>query len=179
MIIQPTIYDVTLRKLSYLKPVVFDGGRYAITQRRMHDFNDSIDPLVIFREIKTTGRRTDDMVTIADSLYVENTNHDFICLVMSSMEDYNRIVFTDTAMIARGTVNPLRFLRYKLNGVRVADDRYLPQPDIELRDTKGNMNLVFEVNKTTLNLGMGRNRAEIDALLDQFRAIDANPDMML
>lgn len=179
MIIQPTIYDVTLRKLSYLKPVVFDGGRYAITQRRMHDFNDSIDPLVVFREIKTTGRRTDDMVTIADSLYVENTNHDFICLVMSSMEDYNRIVFTDTAMIARGTVNPLRFLRYKLNGVRVADDRYLPQPDIELRDTKGNMNLVFEVNKTNLNLGMGRNRAEIDALLDQFRAIDANPDMML
>ena len=49
MIIQPTIYDVTLRKLSYLKPVVFDGYRYAITQRRMHDFNDSIDPLTPFR----------------------------------------------------------------------------------------------------------------------------------
>lgn len=179
MIIQPTIYDVTLRKLSYLKPVVFDGSRYAITQRRMHDFNDSIDPLVPFRQIKKTSRNTDDIVTISDSLYVENPGHDFICLVMSSLENYNRIIQADTFLIARGTVNPLRFLKYKLDGVRLTDKRYLPQPDVELRDTHGDMNLSFEIGKTRLNLGMGRNRAEIDALLSEFRAIDSNPDMML
>lgn len=179
MIIQPTIYDVTARSLTYLRPVVFDGFRYAATQRRMYDFNDSIDPLTPFRQVKQTSRRTDDFVTIADSLYVENTNHDFLCVVMSSLENYNRIVHADTFLIARGTVNPLRFLNYSLRGAAMTDERFLPQPDVQLRDSRGCMNLVFEVAKSRLNPALGRNRAEIDAMTGEFRAIERNPDMTL
>lgn len=121
MIIQPTIYNVTDRHLSYLKPVVFDGKRYAITQRRMYDWHENLDSLTRFRTVKQTSRRTDDVVLISDSLYVANPKDDFMCVVMTSLENYNRIIYADTFMIARGTVNPLRFLNYSLKGYDMTD----------------------------------------------------------
>jgi len=179
MIIQPTIYNVTERRLSYLKPVVFDGHRYAITQRRMYDWKEELDSLTPYRTVKRTSRRADDVVLISDSLYVRNPKDDFMCVVMSSMENYNRIVYADTFMIARGTVNPLRFLNYSLKGYELTDERYLPQPEVHLRDSEGDMNLIFEVGKSNLNMALGRNAAEIDAMLDEFRAIENDPDMTL
>lgn len=179
MIIQPTIYNVTKRRLDYLEPVVFDGHRYAITQRRMLDWDESKDPLTPYRTIKTTSRRKDDQVTISDSLYVDNPSDDFMCLVMTSMENYNRVVYADTFMIARGTVNPLRFLGYSLQAYDLDDEAYMPQPDIYLRDTNGDVNLTFDLGKSTLNPDLGDNRAELDKMLDEFRAIQNDPDMTL
>lgn len=179
MIIQPTIYNVTTRHLSYLKPVVFDGKRYDITQRRMYDWKGELDPLDSCRTVKQTSRRTDDVVLISDSLYVKNPKDDFMCVVMSSMENYNRIVYADTFMIARGTVNPLRFLNYSLKGYEMTDERYLPQPEVHLRDTEGDMNLSFEVGKAQLDMTLGDNASEIEALLGEFRAIENDPDMTL
>ncbi len=179
MIIQPTIYNVSTRHLSYLKPVVFDGKRYAITQRRMYDWKEDLDSLTPYRTVKNTGRRTDDVVLISDSLYVENPKDDFMCVVMSSMENYNRIVYADTFMIARGTVNPLRFLNYSLKGYEMTDERYLPQPEVHLKDSEGDMNLVFEVGKSKLDMSMGDNAREIDAMLNEFRVIENDPDMTL
>ncbi len=179
MIIQPTIYNVTERHLYYLKPVVFDGYRYAITQRRMYDWDEKLDSLTPFRGVKHTNRRTDDVVLISDSLYVKNPKDDFMCVVMSSMENYNRVVYADTFMIARGTVNPLRFLSYSLKGYEMTDERYLPQPEVFLRDSQGDMKLVFEVGKSNLDMGLGDNASEIEAMLGEFRAIENDPDMTL
>ncbi len=179
MIIQPTIYNVTERHLSYLKPVVFDGHRYAITQRRMYDWNEKLDSLTPYRTVKHTSRRTDDVVLISDSLYVPNPKDDFMCVVMSSLENYNRIVYADTFMIARGTVNPLRFLNYSLKGYDMTDERYLPQPEVFLRDSEGDMKLVFEVGKSNLDMSLGDNASEINAMLNEFRAIENDPDMTL
>ena len=179
MIIQPTIYNVTDRHLSYLKPVVFDGKRYAITQRRMYDWHENLDSLTRFRTVKQTSRRTDDVVLISDSLYVANPKDDFMCVVMTSLENYNRIIYADTFMIARGTVNPLRFLNYSLKGYDMTDERFLPQPEVHLRDSKGDMNLIFKVGKSDLDMSMGNNAAEIGAMLGEFRTIENDPDMAL
>lgn len=179
MIIQPTIYNVTERHLYYLKPVVFDGHRYAITQRRMYDWDEKLDSLTQYRTVKRTSRRTDDVVLISDSLYVKSPKDDFMCVVFSSMENYNNIVYADTFMIARGTVNPLRFLNYSLKGYEMTDERFLPQPEVFLRDSEGDMNLVFEVGKSNLNLSLGDNASEIDAMLGEFRSIENDPDMTL
>ena len=179
MIIQPTIYNVTRRHLSYLKPVVFDGHRYAITQTRMLDWDPSLDPLTPYREVKRTGRRTDDYVTIQDSLYVDNPKEDFMCVVMTSLENYNRVVYADTFMIARGSVNPLRFLSYDLRGYNLTDEQYLPQPEVFLRDSKGDINLVFEVGSSKLDLSMGNNASEIEKMAGEFRVIENDPDMTL
>lgn len=179
MIIQPTIYNVTRRHLSYLSPVVFDGHRYAITQKRMLDWDSELDPLTPYREVKRTGRRTDDYVTIQDSLYVDNPKEDFMCVVMTSLENYNRVIYADTFMIARGSINPLRFLAYDLKGYELTDEQYLPQPEVFLRDSQGDINLVFQVGKSNLDLSMGDNASEIGKMLEEFRVIENDPDMTL
>lgn len=97
MIIQPAIYNVTTKTINYLKPVVFDGRRYDITQRRMLDWDGEKDPLHNFVQVKQSSRRTDDTIYIVDKLHVDNPKHDFLCVVMSSMENYNKIIYTDRA----------------------------------------------------------------------------------
>lgn len=179
MIIQPAIYNVTTRTVHYLKPVVFDGRRYDITQRRMLDWNEEKDPLHNFTKVKQSGRRTDDTIYIVDRLHVDNPKNDFLCVVMSSMENYNRIIYTDTTQIARGTKNPLRFLSYSLNGIVLTDENFIPKPEVQLRDASGEVKLVFNVGKSNLDLSLGNNAAELEKMLSEFRTIQADPDMML
>lgn len=179
MIIQPTIYNVTRRHLSYLAPVVFDGSRYAVTQKRMLDWEPGNDPLTPYRKVKRSGRRSDDYVTIQDSLYVDNPKEDFMCVVMTSLENYNRVIYADTFMIARGSVNPLRFLSYDLKGYELTDEQYLPQPEVFLRDSKGDINLAFQLGKSNLDLSLGDNASEIGKMLEEFRVIENDPDMTL
>lgn len=179
MIIQPAIYNVTTRTMNYLTPVVYDGRRYDITQRRMYDWKAERDPLHEFVQVKRSGGRTDDTVYIADKLYVDNPKNDFLCVVMSSMESYNGIVYADTTQIARGTKNPLRFLSYSLNGVTLTDENFIPKPEVQLRDASGEVHLVFALGKSELDMTMGDNAAELEKMLEEFRTIQADPDMML
>ncbi|MDE7388291.1 MAG: hypothetical protein K2M97_03445 [Muribaculaceae bacterium] len=178
MIIQPALYNVDRRTVSYATPVVFDGRNYAKTQKRMYDwFKDDNDPLTTYQEIKSRGAENE--VFISDSIYVENPNEQFILLMMSSLEDYNRIKYVDTFDIARGTVNPLRFMKYSLDGVAMNEDQFIPSPEVELCDAAGEMNLLFPVGRSELLLELGNNAAEIDALIGEFRTIEADPDMTL
>ncbi len=179
MIIQPAIYNVTTRTVNYLKPVVFDGFRYNATQHRMLDWDASKDPLNDFVHVKKTSRRADDTIFISDKLRVENPHHDFMCVVISSMEDYNRIIYADTTRIARGTVNPLRFLSYSLNGVVMTDENYIPKPEVQLRDASGQVRLVFALGSPKLDLSMGDNTAEMNKMLREFEIIQSDPDMTL
>lgn len=179
MIIQPAIYNITRRERMFMRPIVFDGQRYAITQERMYDWVPEKDPLYPYVQIKKTGRRTDDVFTITDSVYVANPNDDFRCDIMTSLESYNDIVYADTIMIARGTINPMRFLSYSIKGSPVVDEEFFPTPEMQLRDTKGNVRLTFPVGRSNLNMELGDNRAEMDRLLEQLHEIENNPDMTL
>ncbi len=179
MIIQPAIYNVSRRHVSYLTPVVFDGWRYASTQKRMLDWDMNKDPLKPYQQIKTSGRKAENTIYLIDSLYVEDPGEDFMCVIMSSLEDYNKIIYADTFEIARGTVNPLRFLNYSLDGVGMNEEKYYPMPEMELRDTDGEMNLLFAVGKSNLDLSMGDNARELNTLVGEFATIANDPDMML
>ena len=179
MIVQPAIYNVTRNEIMYMRPVVFDGHRYAITQQRMHDWDNTKDPLTPYIQVKHTGRRADDVLTLHDSVYVKNPKDDFRCDVMSSLETYNSVIYTDTFVIARGTVNPLRFLSYSLKGSPVTDERFFPAPEMQLRDTRGEMQLAFQVGKSNLDLTLGNNRSEMNRLSEQLREIENNPDMAI
>ena len=53
LIIQPEMINVTRRKMQYMRPVVFDGRRYHITQERMYDYDISKDPLARFSEVRS------------------------------------------------------------------------------------------------------------------------------
>lgn len=179
MIIQPAIYNVTRKHVSYLNPVVYDGWRYAVTQERMYDWDAAKDTLNAYQQVKHTSRKAENTVYLIDSLFVENPKDDFMCCVLSSLENYNRIIYADTFEIARGTVNPLRFLEYSLDPMTMNEEKFLPTPEVELRDANGEMHLLFPVGKSNLDLALGNNGAEMESLLGEFRTIENDPDMAL
>lgn len=179
MIVQPTIANVTKGIVTPLRPLVFDGKRYAITQERMHDWNRNNDPLTPFVTIAGSRETLGNVLTINDSLYVDNPEQDFRCDLYSIMEDYNRIYYSDTVTIARGTVNPLRFLAYDLKGKMVDEEEFFPTPEMQLRDSRGDVNLTFQLGKSNLDMNLGKNSSEVSRLIAMLKNIENDPGTAL
>ncbi len=179
VVIQPVLHNATRKTHVFMDPKVFDGQEYAMTQERMYDFDLKQDPLTDFVEVKKSNSRTDDYVLYADSVYVDNPNDDFRCDLVVSIEDYLNILYRDTSEVAKGTVNPLRHLEFNFKGAPVTDEKFFPQPEVQLRDSKGDVNLIFKVNKANLDLDEGNNRAELMALRERLQEIENDPDAKL
>lgn len=179
LVLQPSIYDVTLKKRLLMRPVVFDGDTYNTTQRRMYNYDMDQDPLHEYIRVKNTSSRKDDVIAYHDSIYIEYLQHDYRADVHLAMENYRDIIYRDSFSIARGTVNPLRFLEYKFSAFNLTDEKYLPKPVMQLRDTKGEVNLTFLVGKADLDDKNPQNQVEIDRLNQELHAIENNPDASL
>lgn len=179
LIIQPALYNVTASHMWYLKPVVYDGFRYNITQDRMHDFNAGHDPLNPYVTVTHDRVNGNDIISWSDSVYLANPDHDFHCDMLMAMEDYNKVFYRDTTTIARGIVNPLRFFQYNLEGMELADSSKFPSPEMQMRDTKGDVMLTFRVGESKLDMSQGNNESEMNALIRQLREIEDNPDAAL
>ena len=179
LVLQPSIYDVTQKKRLLLRPVVFDGGTYNTTQRRMYDYNIEQDPLHEYIQVKTTSSRNGDIIAYHDSIYIEYLQHDYRADVHLAMENYRAIIYRDSFSIARGTVNPLRFLEYKFSAFNLTDEKYLPKPVMQLRDTKGEVNLTFVVGKADLDDKNPQNQVELNRLNQELHAIEMNPEASL
>lgn len=179
VIVQPIIANVTKNQLSSLRPLVFDGRRYAITQERMYDWDRNADPLTPYVTVSGSKSTLGNVLTISDSLYVDNPEQDFRCDLYSIMEDYNRIYYSDTVTIARGTVNPLRFLSYDLKGKFVDEKEFFPTPEMQLRDNRGDVNLTFQLAKSKLDMNLGQNSQEVARLISMLKSIENDPGTAL
>lgn len=179
LVVQPALYNVTAKKKWYLKPIVYDGQRYHYTQDRMLDHDVDLDPLYKFSQIRQKSNNNYDIVMWRDSVYLENPNHDFHCDMLMAIENYNRILYRDTTTIARGTVNPMRWFQYSLDATQVTDSAFFPTPEMQMRDTKGNIMLTFRVNDAKLYMDEGNNREEMDRLLGQLHEVESDPDAAL
>lgn len=182
IIVQPSIYCVTTSQLYYLTPKVIDGPKYAITQERMYDWDKNLDPLMPYQIIKTSdeiSHAPGNTVLIRDSIEVPNPHADFLGLAFMSIEDYNKVFYTDTLEFAQGTKNPLRLMQYKLNPVYMTDPEYIPIDQPEYRASGGKMDLIFPVNGTTLDMSLGNNQAEINKLLADLSRFDSDPTYTL
>lgn len=179
LIIQPALYNVTASNMWYLKPVVYDGFRYDITQERMHDFNAEQDPLRPYVTVTHDRSNGNDIILWSDSVYLANPDHDFHCDMLMAMEDYNKVFYRDTTTIARGIVNPMRFFQYKLEAKEISDSTKFPTPEMQMRDTKGDVMLTFRVGESTIDMSQGDNAREMNALISQLREIEDNPDAAL
>lgn len=178
LIIQPFIYDVTDKRRSELAPFVFDGKQYSVTQERMYGFDISKDPLYTYIEVQTQ-RKDGELIPYHDSLYVANPKHDFRADVLMSLENYKHILYTDSFVIARGTVNPLRFFEFNLSSANLDDEQHIPKPALQLRNDKGEIELTFEPGKSSINLDDAKNFSEVSQLRQRLRAIEADPNCQL
>ena len=178
LIVQPTLYNITRKKGVLLKPVVTDGREYTLTQERMYEFdlkNDPLEPYIRKSEMSQNG----ELVAYHDSAYIENLKEDFRADIRLSLENYNRILFTDSFQIARGLVNPLRFFEYKLKAKNITDECYFPKPELQLRNDRGEVELSFLPGKADINDRDPKNASELAKLRERLSSIETNPDAKL
>ena len=178
LIVQPTLYNITRKKGVLLKPVVTDGREYTLTQERMYEFdlkNDPLEPYIRKSEMTKNG----ELVAYHDSAYIENLKEDFRADIRLSLENYNRILFTDSFQIARGLVNPLRFFEYKLKAKNITDECYFPKPELQLRNDRGEVELSFLPGKVDINDRDPKNASELAKLRERLSSIETNPDAKL
>ena len=178
LIVQPTLYNITRKKGVLLKPVVTDGREYTLTQERMYEFdlkNAPLEPYIRKSEMTKNG----ELVAYHDSAYIENLKEDFRADIRLSLENYNRILFTDSFQIARGLVNPLRFFEYKLKAKNITDERYFPKPELQLRNDRGEVELSFLPGKADINDRDPKNASELAKLRERLSSIETNPDAKL
>lgn len=180
LVVQPVMNNVTQKTQTLMRPLVLDGREYNRTQRRMYDYDlngDSLAPYIVMRNDSTRNKKlNNDIIYYHDSVYVENVKNDFNCDVMMAIEDYRRILYRDTTVIARGTVNPLRFLDIPLAGKEINEESYYPKAEMQLCENKGDINLHFEIGRSNLDLSDAHNRTEIKRLQEQLRSIAEDAD---
>lgn len=179
LVVQPSIYDITLKERKYMLPLVFDGREYNITQKRMYDYDIERDPLHDFITVKETGKRKSDLITYHDSLYVDFVDHDYRADVYMALEGYNKVIYRDTFSIAQGVVNPLRFFEYSLPARNLTDSAYIPIAEMQLMDSKGSVNLNFLIGKAVLDDKNPTNRTELERLGNELRHIENDKDASL
>ena len=179
LVVQPVLNNATRKQVTLMKPMVYDAREYNETQNRLYNFdlNDSLagDPLARYITVKSEQTREkgrpNDIIGYNDSIYVEHVKDDFSCDVYMAIENYNRILYRDTTIIARGTVNPLRFLDYSFAAHELTDSAYFPKKEVQLRDSQGKVNLRFPVGKAVFDSNDPQNASEIDKLRQQIETI--------
>lgn len=186
LVVQPVIYNVTRREEQLMRPMVYDARTYNRTQDRLYDYRmDEADgdPLAQYVVVKTPERRekgrTNDIIGYADSAYVQHVKDDYTCNVYMAIENYNRIIYRDTTIIAQGTVNPLRWLDYSFAASLLADTAYWPKPEVQMRDSRGEVNLRFPINKAKFDDNDPNNVAEISKMREQIEQISSDKDATL
>ena len=161
LVVQPVLNNATRGELKAMRPMVYDAREYNRTQDRLYSFNMA------------------DIIGYADSIYVEHVKDDFSCDVYMAIENYNRILYRDTTIIARGTVNPLRWLDYRFATRPITDPYFLPKPETQMRDSKGEVKLRFPIGKWTFNADDPQNAAEVEKLRQQIDLIAQQKDATL
>ena len=184
-IFQPTLYNATLKDTSYFRPVVIDGENYHINQQRYFAFDSSKDRLADY-VVTNELNQTDHIYAYKDSLYIAPTDmdHDYRsdCYIginglfrketalLGSKSDY-----TDTLVIAKGTVNPLRFLEYSIDPQELTDTTLIPKPEMKLLMDAGVSKINFVLGKAKVDEKDLESVQNINSIKEKLQAIVNNP----
>lgn len=174
LVMQPYVYNETKKQKFFLKPISLDGREYNITQTRMYDFDINRDPLAQY-----IVRKKGERVPYVDSLYMENCNDLWRCDAIQTVEDYERILFADTVVIANGIVNPLKFLKFDFAGGLLTDQAFYPLDEPQLRDDRAQMNLKFPLGKASLDMRDSATVADLTLLKMKLKDLEGNQDAQL
>ena len=183
-IFQPALYNATLKDTSYFRPVVIDGENYHINQQRYFGFDASKDKLADY-VVTNELNQTDHIYAYKDSLYIAPTDfdHDYRsdCYIginglfrketsmLGAKPDYS-----DTIVIAKGTVNPLRFLEYNIDPQDLTDTNYIPKPEMKLLMDAGVSKINFVVGKAKVDDKDPESVQNLNSIKEKLQAIVNN-----
>ena len=183
-IFQPVLYDATLKDSTYFRPVVIDGFNYHINQQRYFSFDSSKDRLadyVVTNELS----QNDNIYSYKDSLYVDpkNVNNDFRsdCYIAinglfkrDSSRPGAKKDYEDTLLIAKGTVNPLRFIEYNIDPQELTDTNLIPKPEMKLLMDAGVSKINFVLGKAKVDENDAESVQNIQSIKQKIQAIVNN-----
>lgn len=154
-IFQPALFNATLKDTTYFRPVVIDGENYHVNQQRYFSFDASQDKLADYL-VTNELSKTDHIYSYKDSLYVAPTDldHDYRadCYIGINGLFYNgKSDYTDTLVIAKGTVNPLRFIEYNIDPQELTDTNFIPKPEMKLLMDAGVSKINFVLGKAKVD----------------------------
>lgn len=183
-IFQPALYNATLKDTTFFRPVVIDGENYHINQQRYFSFDGSKDRLADYIVTNELGK-TDNIYSYKDSLYVAPTDldHDYKAdcyiginglfrketSILGGKTDY-----TDTLEIAKGTVNPLRFLDYNIEPQDLTDTSFIPKPEMKLLMDAGVSKINFVLGKAKVDEKDPESVRNINTIKEKLQAIINN-----
>lgn len=175
VIVQPVLINLTRDTQKLFRPAVVTGKKYAIMLERMMEFDLSKDPLhPYYKESKRIDNN--EVITYTDSLYLENPDDECRCDIYMYLVDYRKKLYQDTVVIAKGTVNPMRFFDFNIGAKKITDDRYMPRPKKELRGDKGQVNLTFLVNSSRIDDSDQNNAVELNKMRLKLAHLDNDPN---
>lgn len=153
MILQPFFMDgITGDTLSLLRPWVYEGTQYNLTQERRMDFDLDNDPLEKYvMSDSLTGNEF--LVPWRDTVYLSNPRGKYYIKGKLQFEDYNGVYYSrDSIPLASVRARrPMQFLEYKLNAYDLDPTEYYVRPRPEKVNTAGEISLTFKINKAELD----------------------------
>lgn len=175
VIVQPELVNITRGTQNLFRPAVVTGNKYAIMLERMMEFDLSRDPLHPYYE-KAQRVEGNEMVAYADSLPLDNPDDECRCDIYMYIVNYRKVTYQDTAVIAKGTINPMRFFDFNIGAKKITDERYLPRPKKQLRGDKGQVNLTFLVNSAKIDDSDPNNAIELNEMRDKLVHVGNDPN---
>ncbi len=181
LIMQPVFVDVkTQDTVHFLKPWVFDGEEYAMTQERRMSYNMDFDPLFKYIGDETLTEEQFSFVW-KDTVYMENPMNIYYIRGKIQVEDYNRVYYIeDSIVLASSRVRrPMRFLDYEMDFKQLDPSKYYMKPKPVNMETSGEMSLTFLINKAELDPKNPNNAILLDSLKSELREIHGGENTTL
>ena len=189
LVAQAILYNFDRKNAVLMPPMVVDGKKYGITQRRMYDrlsrqdnLDNSGDAIGNYEDFLETdsiggkGKQRYYNIVYKDSVAANVGKSDFIrCDIAYSIEDYTKVCATVKQNYVEGIINPLRFLEMPLCGQIVTDSIYFPQQELQMCASNGQIQLVFPIGKSKLDLNNETNRTELASMEQKFYEIANSP----
>lgn len=175
VIVQPMLVNMTRKTQKLFRPAVVTGKEYAITLERMMEFDLSQDPLRPYYE---ESKRVDDneVIAYADSLYLDDPDDECRCDIFMYLVNNRKTTYQDTVVIAKGTINPMRFFDFSIGAQKITDEKYLPRPKKQMRGDKGRVNLTFLINSAKIDYSDPNNAMELEKMQGKLTHVDNDPN---
>lgn len=165
LIMQPFLMqggtDDTLR---CLKPWIYDGTEYNLTQRRRMGYSEDNDPLMKF-VLPDTLSMDEMRIHWRDTIYLADPSGSYYVSGVLQMEDYNNVYYRKDLLLASSRIRrPLKFLDYSMKQYTLDPMKYKERPRPERMNTEGNISLTFLIGKAELDNSDRMNQVYLDEL---------------
>ncbi len=181
LILQPILIDATTTDtLDYLKPWIYDGAQYSLTQERRMSYDVENDPLSKY--IRPEHLTSDEfIVPWSDTVYLANPMGHYYIKGKLLLEDYNIVYYLKDSlpMASSRARRPMRFLDYQLDFRNLDPQKYFVHPRPEKLNANGEMSLTFVVNKAELDRSNPENESSLNKLRDELLRVTGGENSRL